>query len=152
MIQRRPEDGRKAGTKRKSGTHAARSADDIPGPDDGGGPEQALWVAVVTQAMMDGLSRSRKPEDQFAKFEAIRWLTGGSADFYDVCLLAGLDPDDVRVRAGRALSDNATWRAHPGTGKRYLQRKAYRERERLKARPVRSARRLCAVVYSLRQP
>ncbi|MBY0407595.1 MAG: hypothetical protein K2Q01_07875 [Rickettsiales bacterium] len=96
--------------------------------------ERALWIAVVTQAMMDALSRSRKPEDQFSKFEATRWLTGNSAHFKTVCMLAGLDPVYVRVRAKKALASNTLWRAEAGTGKRYEERKAYREKRKKEPR------------------
>lgn len=90
--------------------------------------EMALWVAVITQAMMDALSRSRGPEAQYYKHEAINWLTGNSRNFKTVCALAGLDHSYVRSRAKKALVSPAPWRAEAGTGKRYEERKAYRNR------------------------
>ena len=90
--------------------------------------ERALWAAVITQAMMDALSKSRNPEIQYHKHEAIRWLTGNSKDFQDVCLLADMDPDYVRRSAKRALVAPRAWRAEAGQGKRYHERKAYRQR------------------------
>jgi len=92
--------------------------------------ERSIWIAVITQAMMDALSRSQKPEEQFHKFEATRWLTDNSQDFRNVCSLADLDPDYVRLKAKKALATGGLWRAEAGTGKRYEERKAYREREK----------------------
>jgi hypothetical protein len=94
--------------------------------------EMALWVAVITQAMMDALSRSRHPEAVYYKHEAINWLTGGSRNFKTVCLMAGLDPDYVRSQAKKSLLSPMPWRAEAGTGKRYEERRAYRKH--LKAR------------------
>lgn len=98
--------------------------------------ERSMWVAVITQAMMDALSRSRKAEEQFNKFEATRWLTGNSSDFRNVCLMAGMDPDYVRARAQKAITQNTKWRAEAGCGKRYEERKAYREKLRHTLPPV----------------
>ena len=89
--------------------------------------EMALWVAVITQAMMDALSRSDNSEARYNKHEAINWLTGNSRNFITVCHYAGLDPDYVRKKAKRALVAPQPWRAEAGKGKRYLERKAYRK-------------------------
>lgn len=98
------------------------------GPYDGVRGETSLWVAVVTQAMMDALSRSPMPEAIYARHEAIIWLTENSRDFHFVCLQAGLDPDYVRRRAKRSLVSPVAWRAAPGEGARYHERRAYRRR------------------------
>jgi hypothetical protein len=100
------------------------------GPYDSVRGESALWVAVITQAMMDALSRSGNPEAMYHKHEATEWLTGNGKDFVEVCLLAGFDPDYVRRKAKRALVAPRPWRAEPGKGKRYLERKAYRDRQK----------------------
>ena len=89
--------------------------------------EIALWVAVITQAMMDALSRSNNSETRYFKHEAINWLTGNSKNFIMVCHNAGLDPDYVRKKAKRALVSPQNWRAEAGKGKRYLERKSYRK-------------------------
>lgn len=89
--------------------------------------ETSLWVAVITQAVMDALSKSRNPEIQKHKREAIYWLTENNKDFITVCLNAGMDPDRVRQQAKRAITSPTPWRAEPGKGKRYAERKAYRE-------------------------
>ncbi len=65
--------------------------------------ETALWVAVITQAMMDALNRSRHPEHLYHKRAAIEWLTGNSQDFFLVCQLADMNPDCVRRKAKRAM-------------------------------------------------
>lgn len=95
--------------------------------------ETALWVAVITQAMMDALSRSKKTESRYQKHEATCWLTGNSKDFTDVCLCAGMDPDYVRRKAKNILSSPRPWRAAAGEGKRYEERRKYRENRRLEA-------------------
>src|SRR5947208_1331494 len=95
--------------------------------------ETSLWVAVITQAMMDALSRCNNAEATYHKHEAIHWLTGNSRDFITVCLFAGLDPDYVRRKSKRALAAPRPWRAEAGKGKRYLERKVYRQN--LKAAP-----------------
>lgn len=92
--------------------------------------EHALWAAVITQAMMDALSRKRTVEAQHYKQEAIHWLTCNSADFITVCLHAGFDPDYIRVQAKRAMANPKPWRAAPGKGKRYHKRQAQRRRRK----------------------
>ncbi len=94
--------------------------------------ENSLWAAVITQAMMDALSRCKKSDSQYNRSEAMRWLTGNSKDFIDVCLLAGLNPDYVRQKAKKSLISPSPWRAEAGKGKRYAERKKYREKQRLK--------------------
>ena len=90
--------------------------------------ETALWVAVITQAMMDALSNSRNPETIACKQAAIAWLTGNSRDFHTVCHYAGMDPDYVRKKAKRSLANPTSWRAEAGKGSRYEERKAYRKK------------------------
>ncbi|MDE3016957.1 MAG: hypothetical protein KGI29_08590 [Pseudomonadota bacterium] len=92
--------------------------------------ETALWAAVITQAMMDALSRAVTAEVKYFKHEATVWLTGNSRDFRTVCECAGFDPGYVRRMAKRALSSPRQWRAEPGTGKRYLERREYRRRNK----------------------
>lgn len=70
--------------------------------------ETALWVAVITQAMMDALSNSKNAETRYHKHEATRWLTGNSRNFITVCHFAGLDPRlypaQGQARPGRAAA------------------------------------------------
>lgn len=90
--------------------------------------EAALWAAVITQALMDALHRPTTAEAKYFKHEATAWLTGDSRDFRMVCECAGFDPGYVRRMAKRALSSPRKWRADPGHGKRYLERREYRRR------------------------
>ena len=78
--------------------------------------EQALWQAVITQALMDAASGSSKAEAQQDKMQAIRWLMGGSDDFISVCHHAGMDPEFVQQKVREALARNCRWRAEPGQG------------------------------------
>ncbi len=106
---------------------------DIGEPYDYAGGERALWVAVITQAVMDALSRAPSSEALYHKHEAIRWLMDGSRDFITVCQHAGYEPDYIRKCAKRALSSPNPWRALPGQGNRYLERRAYRARQKIAA-------------------
>lgn len=106
--------------------------------------ERAMWVAVITQAMMDALSRSNKIEEKYHQHEAQRWLTGGSKDFRTVCHLAGFDPDYIRTRVKRALASPRQWRAEAGKGSRYEERRAYRNRVKMPA--AHSMAHSCAII------
>ena len=94
--------------------------------------ETSLWAAVITQALMDALSKCTKTEAKHYKSEAMRWLTENSKDFIDVCLLAGLNSDYVRQKAKKSIISPSPWRAEAGKGKRYAERKKYREKQKLK--------------------
>ena len=94
--------------------------------------ETALWVAVITQAMMDALSKCKKSESQYNRLQATRWLTDNGKDFIDVCLAAGMNPDYVRRKAKQVLASPSPWRAEAGQGMRYQERKKYRENQQLK--------------------
>jgi hypothetical protein len=72
------------------------TADEIP-------PEQALWRAVIAQALMDATTTSRKSEQQYHRNQAINWLTSNGQDFVTVCQQAGVDPVYVRERAKEAI-------------------------------------------------
>src|SRR5690348_15560717 len=73
--------------------------------------EMALWRSVITQALMDAASNSRKSETQYHKREALKWLLTESDDFAAVCEHAGLDQHYVRRMAKAALSRGCRWRA-----------------------------------------
>ena len=78
--------------------------------------EPGLWRAVITQALMDAASQSRKSEAKRSRRDAIEWLLGESRDFEAVCDNAGFDPDYVRRRAREALLRNCEWRLPSGQG------------------------------------
>lgn len=87
-------------------------------PHNGVAHEQALWRAVIVQALMDASSNSKKKENLQSKEEALVWLRGTSRDFVAVCHHAGFEPEFVREMARRALSRECVWRAAPGTGEK----------------------------------
>lgn len=72
--------------------------------------EQALWRAVITQALMDAGSNSNKTELKYEKAQAIAWLSGRSSDFHEVCALAGLEPSYVKRKAREAIERGCIWR------------------------------------------
>lgn len=78
--------------------------------------EQAVWRAVIVQALMDASSNSKKQENLQSKQEALVWLRGNSKDFLEVCQNAGFEPEFVRDMAKKALEKGCAWRAAPGTG------------------------------------
>lgn len=126
--------------KDKSRKSAANTSGWQDGPYDSTKGEEALWKAVIAQAMLDALTNNRKPEFIQYKHEAMHWLTGGSKDFFEVCERAGLDPDYVRIRAKKAFANPSAWRTEAGQSARYEERKAMRERKKLekaKATPAR---------------
>ena len=118
--------------KRKRKETGVQWLDDAHNPTRG---ESSLWIAVITQAMMDALSQSRGSEAMYHKNEATIWLTENRKDFIDVCLLAGLCPDYVRRKAKKAIASPKNWRAAPGEGKRYHERRRRLEKGRTKPAP-----------------
>ncbi|MER2263886.1 hypothetical protein [Methylobacterium oxalidis] len=63
--------------------------------------ELHLWRAVVQQALADATTHTYS--HRRARAEARRWLTTPSEDFNDVCLLAGLEPSQVRDHAKKLI-------------------------------------------------
>lgn len=88
------------------------------GSNEDGFGERALWAAVITQALMDAASHSKKPEAIKAKEEAIQWLKGDSTTFFEVCEMAGYDPGYVRMMSGQALARQCRWRNTPKSPRR----------------------------------
>jgi hypothetical protein len=72
--------------------------------------ERALWRAVITQALIDAGSESKKPEMKFERAQAISWLSGLSPDFSATCLMAGFDPLYIRQKAREAIARGCAWR------------------------------------------
>ena len=92
---------------------------------------RGLWCAVIMQAMQDALGKCTANLSQAEKTTAIHWLTNKSRDFDDVCLMASISPAYARQRISEVLGSGFyTWRASPGTGKRYEERRMYRERQK----------------------
>lgn len=73
--------------------------------------EQALWRAVIVQALMDAGSNSQKMEAKYEKSQAECWLTSYSEDFRIVCDFAGFTADYVRTKSKQALARGCKWRS-----------------------------------------
>lgn len=80
--------------------------------------EQALWRAVILQALEDAVSNSCKTNEKYHKTQALHWLEGTSKDFLLVCDYAGLSPEYVKKKIKHALSRGCKWRADAGCGKK----------------------------------
>ena len=98
--------------------------------------EEALWRAVITQALMDAASQSKKPEQQMAREQARRWLTKSCDDFNTVCDYAGMEPAYVRRMAKQALMQQSHWRAEAGKSPRYTRDQHYKAIAKAKKREV----------------
>jgi len=71
---------------------------------------RSLWRSVITQALMDAASNSKKKHLKKYKQQAIEWLNGDSQDFLEVCLLADMNPGYVKMQAILALKRSCRWR------------------------------------------
>ncbi|MFQ3307386.1 MAG: chaperonin GroEL (HSP60 family) [Candidatus Midichloriaceae bacterium] len=72
---------------------------------------KSLWKAVITQALMDASSNSKKRFAKKEKIEAIKWLVDkDNKDFKRICLLAGLEYEDVSKKVIKALTNGCKWR------------------------------------------
>lgn len=76
--------------------------------------EQALWRAVITQALMDAGSTSHKREARLYRYQAIAWLSRKNKGLQVVCALAGYDLEYVMERAKEAISNRCKWRSEEG--------------------------------------
>lgn len=95
--------------------------DPFPQPFDASHAEVALWRAVIMQAVTDALSGSAKGESISWAAQARAWLTGNSAYFQEVCVMAGLDPHFVMTRTAVIIENpaekNPSLRTMPRTTK-----------------------------------
>lgn len=78
--------------------------------------EQALWRAVITQALMDAASKSKKMELKYEESQALCWLTTNGEDFRTVCENAGFDPFYIRRQSIEALKRDCQWRTPNNSG------------------------------------
>lgn len=85
-------------------------AGEADGPHDSSYHERSMWRAVITQALMDAGSKSKKQEMRYDRAQAISWLSGTSPDFYAVCAMADLDPEYVKLKATQAIKQGCKWR------------------------------------------
>ncbi len=80
----------------------------------------SLWRSVITQALMDAGSESKKSENKRAKHEAISWLLGGGEEFLTVCEMAEMCPDYVMRKAKEAIGRGCVWRKPSSVKKRKI--------------------------------
>lgn len=67
-------------------------------------PEQALWRAVIAQAITDASGKGMcEPID---RKRAHNWLLTPNRDFSRACALADLEPDYVRAQARKTLAEH----------------------------------------------
>ena len=73
---------------------------------------KSLWKAVITQALMDASSNSKKKFAKKQKIEALKWLLDDkkNSDFERVCCLADLEYQKVFAKVKIALSNGCRWR------------------------------------------
>jgi len=71
---------------------------------------QALWRAVITQALMDAGNNFKNPENKNVKAHAVSWLSGYSDDFQQVCIMADMNPNYVKQKAVEAIKRGCKWR------------------------------------------
>jgi len=64
---------------------------------------QALWKAVILQALLDLKSISKKKMAKCNRNQADKWLNLHNKDFLRVCGLADLDPEYVINRKKRII-------------------------------------------------
>lgn len=72
--------------------------------------EQALWRAVITQALMDAGSTSKRLESKVARAQAVAWFNRRNRDLHTVCSLAGFEVEYVLDKAREAIKRRCEWR------------------------------------------
>ncbi len=62
-------------------------------------PYRDLWVSVIARAVLDAVGHAHGNKSpgatRAAQRAARQWLTDNSADFRNVCALAGVDPEAI---------------------------------------------------------
>ena len=73
---------------------------------------RSLWRAVITQALIDASSNSKKKFAKKQKIEALRWLIDDkkNGNLKRVCCLADLEYYEVLKKVKIALSKGCRWR------------------------------------------
>lgn len=65
-----------------------------------------LWRNVIRQALYDATMKLRHDELHHADI-AVDWLLNDDDDFYDVCFMAGIDPDVLRAKAREVIDESS---------------------------------------------
>lgn len=68
--------------------------------------ERSMWRAVIAQSFIDAVSVSDSRRSAIEKARAIAWLSSKSTDFFDVCMMADLDPQDVYDEAAKIIANS----------------------------------------------
>lgn len=68
-----------------------------------------VWQKVIYQAFIDAGNTSKKLRAKVQKKRAINWLKGEEDSFYEVCLLAGLEPNYVKKQVAKTLRRSSQW-------------------------------------------
>lgn len=68
-------------------------------------PEQALWRAVIDQAIADASGKGALKVTPLERDRALNWLFKPNRDFARVCALADLEPDCVRAQARKTIDE-----------------------------------------------
>ena len=89
---------------------------------------QRLWKAVILQAVTDLRYSGSNAQLTREKLLTSAWASPSNPDFRTVCDLADFHPDWLRRQIDLSAQRRTTWRAAPGTGRRYLERRKYRAR------------------------
>jgi len=103
---------------------------DIAIHDENDAPEIGVWKSVILQAVIDATSRSAKRENIIAKKLALKWLNSKSQDFYDVCMLANLNPYITKIKIKRALENVNQWKRKAVVNKKTINKKIKNENKK----------------------
>lgn len=95
-------------------------------------PEQRLWRAVILQAFLDLASNATSRDIVEGKHWAKLWLFSSSRDLFMVCDFADIHPHAIRKSADKIQAERIEYRTLSGNGSRYMERKMYRENQKLK--------------------
>lgn len=68
---------------------------------------QALWRAVILQAILDATSSAKRSENIVEKQKATNWIFDKNTDFDAVCFLAGYSTSYVRRKAKKFITSSA---------------------------------------------
>lgn len=92
-------------------------------------PEQLLFKAIILQAFRDLNNPAINRETRAYKLLAINFLLGASIDLKFICSCADIQVSTVQKAAKRILDSGMKFRAAPGTGPRYTERRARRSQK-----------------------
>lgn len=67
---------------------------------------QALWRAVILQAILDATSTAKRSENVVEKQKALNWIFDRNTDFDTICFLAGYSTGYVQRKAKQFITNN----------------------------------------------